>query len=244
MNNGMAVLIFGFTAIGMGAPLFADTPPVQPVQVTATERVNFAPGGTIRLKDSFGSLSVEAWDQAEVEVTVVKSMGYDPRPAPKAAERLDAVHVVTMRQSDSELEISTTRPARPSRFKHPLGIGREAVVEYRVRVPRNSRLVISHASGYISVMGVTGNIEATDSRGDIVLMLPDLAAYSIDAHTKIGVVTSDLAGAIRNKHLFGENFTRGEASLPRRLSLQMGFGGITIKELPKEAVTPAPTDGR
>lgn len=91
---------------------------------------------------------------------------------------------------------------------------------------------------------MTGNIEATSPRGDIILMVPDLAKCVIDAHTKIGVVTSDVGGATRRKHLFGENFTHGDASLSRRLSLQMGFGGITIKETPPESMTPVMADSR
>jgi hypothetical protein len=112
-------------------------------------------------------------------------------------------------------------------------------VEYHIRAPRNSNLVIHQTGGYVSVMGMIGNIDATNGRGDIVLMLPDLAKYSIDAHTKFGLVTSDIAGATHNKHLTGENFSCGNSSLTRKLVLKMGFGGITIKELPPQAVTPA-----
>lgn len=243
MLHRLAVLIFGFSVLSV-VPLFADTATTQPVEVTSTEHVSFAPGGTIRLKDSFGYLSVEGWDQSDVEVTVVRSMGYDPRPARQATQRMEGVHIVTAHGADNELTISTTRPAHPSRFKHPFGTGREAVVEYRIRVPRNSHLVMDHADGYVSVTGVTGNIEASDRRGDIVLMLPDLAKCSIEARTKAGVVTADVPGAIHRKHLMGENFSRGDASLTRRLSLRMGFGGITIKEIPPEAIAPAPGDAR
>jgi hypothetical protein len=239
MIHRFPVLIFGLGVLAVGAPLFADDAHAPLVQAQTSEHVNFAPGGTIHLKHSFGNLSVEGWDQNEVEVTVVKSMGYDSEPASLATQHLDGVHIVTGHPSNTEMEISTNRAACPNRFTHPLDKCRDVVVEYRIRAPRNSRLVIAHGDGYVSVTGMTGNIEATGSRGDIVLMLPDLAKYSIEAHTRIGIVTSDIAGATRSKHLFGENFTRGDASLPRRLKLQMGFGGITIKELAPEVFAPA-----
>ncbi len=241
MIHRFAVLVFALGVFVIGAPLVADGIPAPLVQVQTSEHMNFSPGGTIRVKNSFGNLSVEGWDQNEVEVTAVKSMGYDSEPAQLATRHLDGVHIVTGHPSNAEMEISTNRAACPNRFTHPLDKCRDVVVEYRIRAPRNSHLVIAHAGGFVSVTGMTGNIEATDSRGDIVLMLPDLAKYSIDARTKIGVVTSDIAGATRSKHLFGENFTHGDASLPRRLSLQMGFGGITIKELPTEVFAPAAT---
>jgi hypothetical protein len=206
--------------------------------------VNFAPGGTIHLKNSMGNLTVEGWDQNEVEVTVVKSMGYDSEPTPSAKQHLEGVHIVTAHPSSTEMEISTNRAACPNRFTHPLDKCRDVKVEYRIRAPRNSHLVIAHAGGYVSIMGMTGNIEATSPRGDIILMVPDLAKCVIDAHTKIGVVTSDVEGTAHRKHLSGEDFTHGDSSLSRRLSLHMGFGGITIKELAPEVFAPVITASR
>lgn len=216
----------------------ADTVSQQPVQTTHTESVDFAPGGTIRFNDSSGYLSVEGWDQPKIEISIVKSMGYDSEPAAQATHLLDSVNVKSERRSDTEFVISTARARTHNRFTHALGFGRDAAVEYVIRIPRNSHLIVSHANGYVSVTGVTGSIEADNRRGDIVLMLPNLAAYSIDAHTKIGVVTSDLAGSTHMKHLTGETFSHGDPALAHKLTLRMGFGGITIKDLPAEAAVP------
>ena len=235
MTLRLTAIIFGLSVL----PVFADTATNQPVQTTTTEHVAFAPGGTIRVNDSVGYLTVEGWDQPEVEITVVKSVGYDTEPAAQATQRLESVHVATEHVSGSELAISTTHAGPHSRFHNPFGKDRAVMVEYRIRAPRNSHIAISHADGYVSVTGMTGNIEATSRRGDIVLMLPDLTAYAIDAHTKAGVVTADVAGATRRKRVLGETFSHGDASMAHKLSLQMGFGGITIKELPPESLTPA-----
>jgi hypothetical protein len=227
---------FGFLAL---VSLYADTTtPAQPVQTTHTDTVNFAPGGTIRFNNANGNVTIEAWDERKIEVTVVKSMGWDSESSAEASHRLDAVKVAVDRKSDTEAVIDTSRTPTHNRFKRALGIGREAVVTYHVRVPRNSHLVISHADGYVSVTGVAGDIEATNHRGDILLMLPNLAQYSIDAHTRAGVITSDLDGSKHMHHLTGEEFTRGDKTLAHKLDLHMGFGGITIKDLPSEAVAP------
>jgi hypothetical protein len=236
MSHRLSGFLLALGALAAGLPLVANTPPSQATQTTKTETVKFAPGGTIRLKDSFGTLTVEGWDRPEVEVTVVKSLGFVSEPEQRANQRLDGVHVVTERKSDTELEISTTAPSLGF-LGHLWLKGHDVAVEYLIRAPRNSHLVINHA-GYISVAGMTGDIEATDRRGDIVLMLPDLAAYSIDAHTKAGLVTSDIAATTRKKHLVGENLSHSDATVPHKLVLRMGFGGITIKELPPEAATP------
>jgi hypothetical protein len=234
MIHRLAVLIFGFGAI---SGLCADTATGKPAGVTATEHVDFAPGGTIRVKDSFGSLIVEGWDQPGVEVMVTKSLNFNAEAGQKATERLDAVHVATDRGSGGELIISTSRPASRS-FSHPLREGSDVTLEYRIRAPRSSHLVISHSGGSVSVTGMTGDIEAASRRGDIVLMLPDLARYSIDAHTRFGLVTSDVAAASRRKLSPGENLIRGGAA-SHRLVLRVRYGGIEIKELPHEAVAPS-----
>lgn len=220
---------------------WADTTkPAQPVQTSHTDTVNFAPGGTIRINNADGNLNIEAWDEPKVEVTIVKSMGWDYESSAEATHRLDAVKVAVDRKSDTEVAIDASRTRTHNRVAHMLHIGSEAVVSWHIRVPRNSHLVISHADGYIGITGVTGDIEATNSRGDILLMLPNLAQYSIDAHTKVGVITSDLNGTKHQRHLSGEEFTRGDKSQAHKLNLHMGFGGITIKELPTDAIAYTP----
>lgn len=131
MIHRLSILVFGLGLLTTGAPLFADKAPAQPVQVQTSEHVNFAPGGTIHLKNSTGNLTVEGWDQNEVEVTVVKSMGYDAEPAQSATQHLEGVHIVTAHPSSTEMEISTNRAACPSRFTHPLDKCRDVKVEYR-----------------------------------------------------------------------------------------------------------------
>ena len=62
--------------------------PEQSFEVTSTERVNFLPGGTIRLNNSYGYLTVEGWDEPEVEITVTKSTDrfYEPEQKEKAEQ--------------------------------------------------------------------------------------------------------------------------------------------------------------
>lgn len=231
LRSGCIFVVFALTSV------YADTAkPAQPVQTSHTDTVNFAPGGTIRIDNADGNITIEAWDEPKVEVTVVKSMGWDGEPSAEATHRLDAVKVAVDRKSDTEIAIDAIRTRTHNRVAHMLHIGGEAVTSYHVRVPKNSHLVISHADGYISVTGVAGDIEATNRRGDILLMLPNLARYSIDAHTRAGVIASDLEGTKHQHHLTGEQFTRGDKTQAHKLDLHMGFGGITIKELPTEAI--------
>ena len=207
------------------------------VQVASTQRVNFAPGGLIRVDKSFGEMTVEAWDQPQVEVTVIKSMPFDyaPKHPDQAAQHLEAVNIDMERRSDTELAIVTTLPARKHRYADilPAKTSGSVRLEYLIHVPRNSRLAIHHGAGTVTVNDVTGDIDATVGRGDIMVWLsPDSfekGLYAIDAKVKLGRVSSELDGGTASQYLFGEHFARLNPPSPSyRLTLRMGFGGITI----------------
>ncbi|MGD0298251.1 MAG: hypothetical protein ABSE86_14155 [Bryobacteraceae bacterium] len=223
MRSNLAILFFELGVLGITLPLSGAE---QRVEVTKTDRMNFAAGGIIRVNHSYGTLNVEGWDRPEVEITVVKSTEkyYDAKQRGKTATLLERAHISIERVSDTELAISTHQDKKIS-------------VDYEIRVPRDSRLDIHHGTGQVLVANVTGNIEATGHRGDLVLMLPDTGAYTIDAKTKVGVVTSDFAGDLhRRRYLVGERFAGPAAA--HRVYLRVGFGGITIKSVPSEAEPP------
>ena len=229
MRGNLAILFFELGLLGMTLPISGAE---QRVEVTKTERINFAPGGIIRINSSYGTLNVEGWDRPKVEITVVKSTQkyYEPKQREKAATRLERVRISTERVSDTELAISTHQDRKTS-------------VDYEIRVPRDSRLEIHHGTGQILVANVTGDIHATGHRGDLVLMLPDTGAYSIDAKTKVGVVTSDFAGDLHHRrYLLGERFAGPPAS--QRIYLRVSLGGITIKSVPPEAEPPVTTSAK
>jgi hypothetical protein len=211
------------TMLIFGLQLFAEDGLKQPVSVTTTDRVNFAPGGVIRLTTAASNLFIEAWDQPQVEITTTKSSPH--------GRCLDDVRVATERRSDTELAITATLPP-DGFFSDPLRRKCGAEVQYQVRVPIDSRLVIHHGAGFIMISRVSGDIEVTSRSGDIVLMLPEPGPYSIDAKSKFGSVSSDFAGTAQRKKLIGEQFASPNATPSRKIHLRIGFGGITIKSVP------------
>jgi len=201
--------------------------PAEPfVQSTSTERMALAPGGTVRFNKSVGDLSIEGWDQTDVEITVIRSTHYfEPSGKEKATARLETVRVMNERRSDQELTISTVLPSRA-----------RVDIEYRVFVPRDARLVIDHRGGTVYVGNVTGDVEAENRHGDILLMVPEHGVYVIDARSRMGHIAAEFDGKTSNRYLVGQRFRSGGASSPHRLRLHTGFGGITIVGLPQEAL--------
>jgi hypothetical protein len=238
MTSKLAFVVVPLTILGMKLPVYGEGGIKQPPEKLTTERMNFAPGGTIHIEGSYGDLNVDGWDRPEVEATVIKTLPYGrkAKQSDQGAADLDRVRIVTEHKSPAEVTITTALPSRhlpwtPPFTRHTTG---GVMVRYEIHVPRDSRLAIHHGTGYVSVTGVTGDIDASVGRGDILLWLAP-GSYSLDARTKFGIVSSDMEGDAHNKYLIGESFTRDNAPPSHRLHLRMGFGGITLKEILPES---------
>lgn len=221
MTRQTASIVLRLSMAAIAPLLLAQEPP-------HTERINFAPGGTIRIEDAHGDVYVEGWDRPEVAVTILKSMpyGYKPKRPEEATKRLESVSIGTERMSATEVTIATKLPGKTTG---------SVAIEYEIHVPRDSKLVIHHTVGSVLVMGVVSDIEVTCKRGDIQLMLRDSSVYSIDAATKLGVVTSDFDGTPElRRYRLGERYATASQQPGPHIRLRMGFGGITIKAVQPE----------
>jgi hypothetical protein len=239
MTRKLSAIILGLSVRALlTPPLFAQQLST-PVQVTNTERMNFAPGGTIRLGDSYGELNIEGWDQPEVEITVIKTSPYDYDES-KAIKHVNAVQVMTKRLSENELVISTTLETYDGLLSSTAKTKGDVWIQYQIRAPHNTNLVIHHGNGTVHVTDIAGDIEAHGSRGDIVMMLRDLESYSIDAKTDFGTVVTDHPGnSHRTFFLIGRTFNTGKTPGSHRIYARMGYGGITVKTLQPEAYGPS-----
>jgi hypothetical protein len=191
----------------------------QRVEVATTEKSDFAPGGTVRIEHSTGELNVEGWDEPSVQIEVT-------RYAWAAKANLKQIQV-TKKLEGNVLTIDTAH----KRFTG-------AHVDYRIRVPRNTKLVIHHGIGDVTIYGMSGDIDASAKDGDLVVGLPEPAKYEIDAFTKLGGVYSDFAGPSRHRRLgMGESLNPAPEGTgdTRHISLHVGTGGISIVKEPKEA---------
>jgi hypothetical protein len=226
MNRRVAAI-----AIAICLPLAAKVPkPGMPV--VTTERVEFAPGGTIQVNGSAGELNVEGWDRAEVEITVTRSTyrADTPQEQDLAKRQLDAIKVTTQRKSPAELVIHTAFPARSfwARMAH---CRPDVQMDYRIRVPRDSKLVVRHSTGDVVVYDVAGDIDASVRTGDILMQLPAAGQYSFDAQCRFGGVYSDFAGNYHRAYLVSERFAESGQAPAKRVYLRVGTGSIKIQKV-------------
>jgi hypothetical protein len=228
---------YGFAVFGLcvACLLFGDDAGPRKVEVSKTEKVDFAANGTLRMENSTGELTIEGWDQPGVEITTTKSSKeeYLPADRAKAAQELDRVRISTKRNGD-DLVVTTEYPRhRAFPYVTPLQTVINFDLEYVIKVPRNAKLIVKHDDGEVHVDDVTGNIQVTARQGLIALRLTSEMPPSIDAKSYIGTVNSDFAGKETLQPLhFGHAFVEGAASAPnaagQNLHLKIGFGDIVI----------------
>lgn len=202
--------------------LAADSKPT--TAESHTQTVEFPAGGSVRLVDSFGELTIEGWDQPNVEITTTKSAYVDGRE-----KRLLSDVQIAAKTDGKTVIISTVRPHRD--VFHPLRGVDDIDIEYSIKVPRVAKLEIDHDHGEVNILGVTGEIHASSRFGPIMLRLPADGHYAIDAHCRIGTVYSDFSGEEKHHLLFGESFATPESATPQKLDLKVGMGDIMVFKL-------------
>lgn len=236
--------IVAFLAVGMAASclLAASDAPMEQVQATHTERMDFPAGGTLKMLKSTGDLTIEGWDRSDMEITTVKSTdSYHPGDRAAATKSLDRIRLVTAREGN-ELTITTEIPKHAIPLRPFMGVS-AFDLQYVIKVPRNAKLVIEHESGNVYIDDVTGDVRVTDGNGQIMMHMPQDGHYAIDAKTDVGAVDSDFAGPEHGRLLdLGHVFvSEGPPAGAQKLYARMGFGDITIMKI-RQPAPPAPLE--
>jgi hypothetical protein len=188
--------------------------------VTDSHTYDLAANGVLTIKNAAGDVSIEAWDQPRVELTVIKSAA--------DTKLLDRIQV-RAEGGASALTIVSSYP-KHRRIERPFRWSLDFNLEYRIKAPRTAKLVIDEYTGQVNVIGMSGDIRASDRNGDIFLLMPE-GSYSLRAKTGIGQIVSDFPGRqARSPLLFGHQFT-GSAESGRRLDLQAGIGTVTVLKM-------------
>jgi len=188
-------------AISVAIPLGAGSLSSQILTVSETKTLDASPASTLHLETSRGAVSIEGWDQPRVEITVVKSTtglfrAADAAQREAATRLLEHAQIKSDRKGD-EILISTQVP------RHNRG---ELQVQYFIKAPRRSKIVIDHGNGGIYVIGMAGDVQANLQQGQIVLTLPENTEYAIDARATLGEVYWESDGQGQRHHLFGHSF--------------------------------------
>ncbi len=226
------LVVLTAAAIAAGCLLGATDAPVEQVQVTHTEHMDFPSGGTLRMLKSTGNLTIEGWDRPDMEITTVKSTkSYDPGDRKAAAQSLDRIKLVTARQGD-ELTITTKFPKHAFPLRVIRGVSAYEL-QYVIKIPRSTKLIVEHDSGNVFVNDITGDVHVKNGIGQITMHMPQAGHYAIDAKTRLGAVDSDFAGPEHGRWFdLGHSFmSEGPPAGAQKLYARIGYGDITILKI-------------
>ena len=195
------------------------------VYVTTTERIPFANGVSVHLKDTFGEVHVEGWEREEVEISLTRGTqrDYELAAHTKEQQRLEKVKVVVTKDGSGGLLIETKNmPFMKNNFW----------LEYKIKVPQAIFLKVKHSIGEVRIKNIIGDIEATVRIGEMTVELPEKERYDVDARAKIGDVESEFGGQYNRQKLLGAKLTEeAKRSEPHKLYLRVGIGEVTVKKL-------------
>ena len=230
------------TGLGSACLLMAAESPNKRVQTSHTDHMDFPAGGTLRMANSVGVLTVETWSQPDMEITTVKSTKTEIAPANADAARkaLDKIQVNTERKGN-EVVISTAFHYRP--FPPPYPRSKDLSVypfardvsfdlEYHIKIPAGTRIVVDHAVGEVNIDGAPGDVQATLTQGEIMLHLPQDEHYEIHASSRWGHVDNDFAGEQKRRAwLLGHRADGADPMAHHKLDLNVRFGNIVILKM-------------
>jgi DUF4097 and DUF4098 domain-containing protein YvlB len=136
--------------LALGAASILPAKVIHP-QVAFRQSYSLGQNGRVTIQNLYGDVTVTGWDRDEVLVEAVKRAS-DLR-------RLDDAHIV-VEPSEGGLSIRTLYAGSET--------GNPASVEYRITVPRSTRLdQIRLINGVLAIAGVSGSVKASSVNGGI-----------------------------------------------------------------------------
>ncbi|HEY6340650.1 MAG TPA: hypothetical protein VIY49_04090 [Bryobacteraceae bacterium] len=231
--------------LGAGCLMLAVTELPQKVEITKTEQMDFPSGGVLRLTNSIGYLTVEGWDEPKMEITTIKSTkkAVPAKERDKANEELDKVHVMVDHKGN-EIAIDTDFPRhRAYPPPAPWGHGSHFEMEYRIKVPRDTRLIVSsHDVGEIHVEDLINDIDVNLVQGEVMLHLAEEGRYAIHATSDFGNINCDFPGEEKRRHWLTGHRWESEETAGHKLNLKVGYGDVVVLKI-RVPKAPAPAAG-
>lgn len=124
-------------------------------------------GGTVRLDNVNGGVTIEAWDRNEVQVVADKEVKAKTDDiARKAMQQVQ----IQVDKGSGRLDIVTKLPKRDNGlFEWMSGNNVNINVKYQVKVPRNAALDIETVNGGIRLAGTHGKVTAETTNGALTI---------------------------------------------------------------------------
>jgi hypothetical protein len=229
---GLGVTLLPLIAMVLAAPARAADAPTEPVEVTSTQRVALAPGGTVHIDETWGELSIEGWDEPAVEVVTTRRTA-KPQPAGKVETARAGLERFGARvEATATDRVSIVGLSPSGSVTRPFGGKSGVKLSYVIHVPRNSRLELDNGIGTVRIGDINGDIAIDSDVGEVTLKVPIEPNTAVEASSGIGEVVVSAAlekqGDLHRRALVGQRFSYRPAQVDKRITVKLGVGSITI----------------
>jgi DUF4097 and DUF4098 domain-containing protein YvlB len=153
---------------------------IEDVALASREHVEetraFKPGGTFRLENVNGTVTIETWDQESVLIEADK--------AANSEKALDAIEIEIDGENDW-VEVKTRHPRSRSFF------GSGGKVDYHIKLPVLASVQVETVNGRLDVDGIQGQVRASTVNGSVAIsdvsgeMEGSTVNGSIEAHYSV-----------------------------------------------------------
>jgi DUF4097 and DUF4098 domain-containing protein YvlB len=146
------------TSAALLVAVIASTPGCyfEEVALAAREQIeetrSFEPGGTFRLENVNGTVTIVAWDQDSVRIEAEKAANNE--------KALESIEVEIVGEGDW-VEVKTRLPRSRSFF------GSGGKVDYYVKIPARAKIQVETVNGKLEVEGIQGQVRASTVNGSV-----------------------------------------------------------------------------
>jgi hypothetical protein len=182
--------------------------------------------GTVVLDTRVGDIFIEGWDKARVEVEAEKVVRAGSEK--KAQPMFGRLHVKLSTDDEQRIVYVTTHypPRRPWR---PFKGESKLTVNYRIKMPSDANLILKCVDGDVRISGITGNQHLKVNYGDVEIDVPSIwDLRSLQAHTWLGYVQSDLSVLTQNDSGIGRNISFYNAQGSQEIEVRVHMGGVFV----------------
>ena len=228
-RNAMIVALLAAAAV---PTLAADAETRRPVELTTTQRVALAPGGTVRIDETWGELSIEGWDEPAVEVVTTRRTAKGQRADEEAEARARLERFAARVEATAPGTVSIIGLSPKGSVIRPFG-GKSGVnLRYVIRVPKSANIELDNGAGAVRIAGVHGDISVDSDVGEVEVGGPIEATAAVEASSGVGDVDINAPiagqGELRRSALVGQRFRYQPSTVERRITVKLGVGTITI----------------
>jgi hypothetical protein len=212
----------GITALGFLLQPFALR--ADEFSQTTQYKVRLFSFGTLTVDTRTGDLDIRAWDEPYVEVVAEKVVRANSE---KQAQKLYPRIQVRLVGQDKAVRLETIYPSR--RPWRPFRGESKLTVNYHIRMPYDSNLVLKCVDGDVTIRGVAGREDLRINYGDVEIDVPSAEGLRLlDAHAWLGYVQTDLDGVEQDNAGLHQRLSFFNRQGKQDIVVRVHMGGLFI----------------